>query len=371
MSVFDDPLTAAERALAILLAGIVVAVVFELLTRRVLLAMVRRTEGRFDDELLGLLRHPVAISAILLSADWALAEAPLPPSLKIFGERILLSSIIVIWSRVALRGGHLFLELVARNNDPSTPQIHPRSIPIFDFVIKLGVFAVAGYSLLTAWGVDVSNIATSFGLATVAVGFAAQESLSNLFAGVLIIADAPYQIGDVLELDNGDRGRVVDIGIRSTRLITKDDIEIIVPNNIMVNTRVINETGGPTRPCRIRVPIGVAYGVDLDHVRAVLTEGLSNIPGVLYSAPGKPPTAVLRSFGASSLDFEVLIWILEPEEKLPMLDAINSAIYVALNRANIEIPFPQRDVRVYASATGDDATEMLASRGAPESGASD
>lgn len=371
MSVFDDPLTATERALAILLAGIVFAVAFELLIRRVLLAMVGRTEGRFDDELLGLLRHPVAISAILFSADWALGAAPLPSDVKLFGERILLSSLIVIWGRVALRGGHLFLELVARNDDPSTLQIHPRSIPIFDFVLKLGVFAIAGYCLLTAWGVDVSNIATSFGLATVAVGFAAQESLSNLFAGVLIIADAPYQIGDVLELDNGDRGKVVDIGMRSTRLITKDDIEVIVPNNIMVNTRVINETGGPTRPCRIRVPIGVAYGVDLDHVRSVLTKGLSNIPGVLYTAPGKPPSVVLRGFGASSLDFEVLIWIQEPEDKLPMLDAINSAIYVALNRANIEIPFPQHDVRIYASATGDVAVGALDARDAPEPGAGD
>ncbi|HCH64365.1 MAG TPA: mechanosensitive ion channel protein, partial [Deltaproteobacteria bacterium] len=294
-------LTPHEHALVILLFGMVLAVGFELLTRRLLLSLVRRSSSRLDDELLGLIRHPVAISAILLSGIWAVTVANPPYWLLGFIESSLQTLLVGIWARVALRGGHLFLELVARSNDPSTLQIHPRSIPIFDFVLKLGVFAVAGYLVLTAWGIDVSDIATSFGLATVAVGFAAQESLSNLFAGVLIIADAPYQIGDVLVLDNGDRGTVVDIGIRSTRLLTKDDIEIIVPNNIMVNTRVINETGGPNRPCRVRVPIGVAYGVDLDHVKQVLQEGLTNIPGVLYQAPGKPPAVVLRQFGASSL----------------------------------------------------------------------
>ena len=136
----------------------------------------------------------------------------------------------------------------------------------------------------------------------------------------------------------------------------------------MVNTRVINETGGPSRPCRVRVPIGVAYGVDLEHVKHVLQAGLADIPGVLYTAPGKPPAVVLRQFGASSLDLDVLIWILEPEDKLPMLDASNTALYVALKRASIEIPFPQRDVRIYASATGPDERDALAPSEPPAHG---
>ena len=349
-------LTPQEHALAILLVGILFAVCFELLIRRFLIRLVRRSSSQVDDEALGLLRHPVAISSVLVSAVWAVEVANPPHWILNLSRGVLETMLIFIWARVALTAGHLFLEMVARPDSPTNLQIHPRSIPIFDFVLKLGVFALSGYLVLTAWGIDVSTIATSFGLATVAVGFAAQESLSNLFAGVLIIADAPYQIGDVLELDNGDRGKVVDIGIRSTRLLTRDDVEIIVPNNIMVNTRVINETGGPTRPRRLRVPIGVAYGVALEHVKQVLQDGLLGIPGVLYTQPGGHPSVVLRRFGASALELEVLIWILEPGDKLPMVDAINSAIYTALNQAGIEIPFPQHDVRLYASATGDDDT---------------
>jgi small-conductance mechanosensitive channel len=98
----------------------------------------------------------------------------------------------------------------------------------------------------------------------------------------------------------------------------------------------------------------VAYGVELEHVKQVLQDGLQAIPGVLYTPPGSHPSVVLRRFGASALELEVLIWIQEPGEKLPMLDAINSAIYVTLQAADIEIPFPQHDVRLYASATGAD-----------------
>ena len=90
-----------------------------------------------------------------------------------------------------------------------------------------------------------------------------------------ILADAPYKIGDFVVLDSGERGEVTHIGIRSTRLLTRDDIQVTIPNSVMGNTKIINESGGPTEKFRIRVIVGVAYGSDIDQVREVLMPNCS------------------------------------------------------------------------------------------------
>ena len=351
MTEFYAQLTHQQQALVVLLSGILAAVGFEVVIRRFVVDLVRRTPTPLDDEALRILRHPVAATAVLVSGEKALDVVAPPDWVLGFGHGMLESMLIVIWARVFLQAGHFFLEVVARPEGPTNIHIHPRSIPVFDFVVKLGVYSVAGYLGLAAWGINATAMAASFGVVGLAVGFAAQQSLANLFAGVLIIADAPYQIGDILELETGDRGEVVDIGIRSTRLVTTDGIEIIVPNSIMANTRVVNETGGPLRPRRVRVPIGVAYGTDLEHAKEVLCAAMEGLPFVLAGPPGAPPGVVVRGFGDSSVDLEVMVWIFEPRDLLPAEDAVNMAIYNSLNRAGIEIPFPQRDVRLYASPT--------------------
>ena len=348
---FYDQLTHQQQALSLLLSGILGAVLFEVFVRRVVVEFVQQTPNPIDDEALRILRHPLAATAVLVAGEKAILTVRPPAWVVEIGQGALETMLIVIWARVFLQAGHFFLEVVARPDGPTNIHIHPRSIPIFDFVIKLGVYSVAGYLGLAAWGINATALAASFGVVGIAVGFAAQESLANLFAGVLIIADAPYQIGDILELDNGDRGEVVEIGIRSTRLVTTDNVEIIVPNGIMANTRVINETGGPMRPRRVHIPIGVAYGVELAHVRKVLSDAVATVPGILVGPPGAPPAVVVKGFGDSSIDLAVLAWIAEPRDLLPMHDVVNTAIYEALTEAGIEIPFPKRDVTLYASAT--------------------
>ena len=104
------------------------------------------------------------------------------------------------------------------------------------------------------------------------------------------------------------------------------------------------------RPRRIRVPIGVAYGTDLDHLRRVLIDSVLALPGLLHEAPGAPPEVLFTGFGASSIDLEVLVWLREPRDLVPVVNLVNGAIYESLASAEIEIPFPKRDVTVYASA---------------------
>jgi small-conductance mechanosensitive channel len=178
----------------------------------------------------------------------------------------------------------------------------------------------------------------------IAVGFAAKDTLANLFSGVFILADTPYKIGDYIVLDaTGMRGKVTQIGLRSTRLITRDDVEVTIPNSIMGNTQVINQSGGPQPKFRIRVKIGVAYGTDLDYVRKLLVN-IALEEALICNDP--EPRVRFRHFGASSLDFELLGWVKDPELRGRTLDRLHMAIYRCFNEENIEIPYDKYDIHV-------------------------
>jgi len=163
--------------------------------------------------------------------------------------------------------------------------------------------------------------------------------------------DAPYKTGDFIILESGERGVVTEIGLRSTRILTRDDIEITVPNGIIGNGKIINEAGGPSERHRIRIGVGVAYGSDVDYVIETL-EQVAADHAEIVDEPS--PRVRFRRFGDSSLDFELLGWIGRPVDRGRVTHELNCAVYKALLENNIEIPFPQRDlhVKTMPSTTG-------------------
>lgn len=135
----------------------------------------------------------------------------------------------------------------------------------------------------------------------------------------------------------------MNIGLRSTRILTRDDVEITIPNSIIGNSTIINQSGGHHTKMRLRVKIGVAYGTDIDRVRAILLEIAEHEP-LACSSP--TPRERFRTFGASSLDFELLCWIDDPELRGKAMDRLNDAIYKRFREENIEIPFAQQDLYI-------------------------
>ena len=159
------------------------------------------------------------------------------------------------------------------------------------------------------------------------------------------MADAPYKIGDYIVLDSGQRGMVTHIGIRSTRLLTREDVEITIPNAIIGNTSIINESGGPYEKFRIRVKVSVAYGSDIDKVRSILMAvGLDEAE----VCDDPEPRVRFRTFGDSGLDFELLCWVIKPELRGKVIDALNTAVYKQFAAQGVEIPYPKRDVYIKA-----------------------
>ncbi|MCW8909443.1 MAG: mechanosensitive ion channel, partial [Gammaproteobacteria bacterium] len=247
-----------------------------------------------------------------------------------------------IWSTFLIRMARLVLRSISKNPDHLTI-ISSQTRPLFENIAIMLVIGGAIYFIFTAWRIDMTAWLASAGIVGIAVGFAAKDTLANLFSGVFILADAPYKIGDFVVLDSGDRGEVTHIGIRSTRLLTRDDVEVTIPNSIMGNTKIINESGGPHKKFRIRLKVGVAYGTDIDLVRKVLMEVAENAPDICHDPE---PRVRFRNFGASSLDFELLGWVDEPVLRGRVLDSLNCTVYKRFQEEGIEIPYSKQDVYI-------------------------
>jgi small-conductance mechanosensitive channel len=217
----------------------------------------------------------------------------------------------------------------------------PKTQFLFLINSKIVIFGLAVYWLLVTWDLNLAPWLASAGIVGIAVGFAAKDSLANLFGGLFIIMDAPYKINDFIILDSGERGRVIKIGLRSTRLLTRDDVEVTLPNSYIANSKVVNESGGPYEKTRVAIVVGVAYGSDIDRVREVLHGAAESVEFVV-SDPA--PRVQFIEMGDSALLFRVQGWVDQPAMRGRCIDGMNTAVYKALGQANIEIPFPQRVV---------------------------
>lgn len=308
----------------------------------------QRTRSKYDDKLLAILRKPVLTVPVLLSLFLVTAIVPLPAMVRSLTVNILATIVLLSLTRAALAAGHVLLEFLSESKD-KVDIIEARTLPMFDITTKVVIVAVTGYLLLLIWGVDPTAWLASAGVIGIAVGFAARDTLANLFSGIFIVVDAPYKIGDYVVLDTGERGEVTHVGLRSTRILTRDDVEVTIPNAIIANAKIINESGGPWEKYRIRLPVGVAYGSDVDRVSKVLEDEARAHPEILdYPAP----RVRMRAFGPSSLDFELLGWVDRPVQRGRVMDALLKSVYKRFQSESIRIPFPQTDIHLHGPTAG-------------------
>jgi MscS family membrane protein len=309
----------------------------------------QRSSNDFDDRLVALVHRPVFLSFALLGLGLAAKRIGLPETPEYVTLGLLKTIAIFVWFRALSNLNTLVVESLQRSATSKIAQ--SGMLTLIHNVLKILLVAVAVYFIFLAWKIDVTAWLASAGIVGLALSFAAKDTLSNLFAGVSIIMDAPYKRGDFIILDSGERGVVTDIGLRSTRILTRDDIEITVPNGIIGNSTIVNEAGGPSTQHRIRVKVGTAYGSDVDKVLETL-EAVAEANADIVSSPA--PRARFRNFGDSSLDFEVMGWIANPADRGRVQHELNCGIYKAFIEAGIEIPFPQRDLHVRSMPARED-----------------
>lgn len=321
---------------------LVMGKVADVFFKKLLKDLAARTKTEIDERLINTLHKPVYKTIVITGG--ILATAFIAPSDKInfFVTGILKSAILLIWGIVIFKLSRFLIDEIGSRISDVTG-LGKELLPLFENIGKILIIVVVGMIFLSIWRVDITPLLATAGIAGFAVAFAAKDTIANFFGGISVFVDRPYKIGDYIILDSGERGEVVDIGVRSTRIKTRDDILISIPNSIIANTKIVNESA-PIPRFRIRVPIGVGYGSDIDLVQEILLDIANKEENVV---PRPEPRVRFRTFGDSALNFELLCWVNDPRLKGRTIHSINSEIYRRFAQENIEIPYPKRDVHLY------------------------
>jgi small conductance mechanosensitive channel len=222
------------------------------------------------------------------------------------------------------------LEAVLRKTGFAEQLVHLLVDNIYRFALLIFGLIMAADQL----GINVGAALAGIGIAGVAVGFAAQDSLANTIAGFTIFWDKPFGVGDWVRVA-GEYGRVTNITIRTTRIRTLNNTYVVIPNKKVIDEVLVNHSKhGETR---VDVPIGIAYKEFIPRARKVVLEAMQQVQGI-ESTPA--PEVVVTQMGASSIDMEVRVWIDDASQEIPVFHRVMEASKLALDAAGIEIPYP-------------------------------
>jgi len=218
-------------------------------------------------------------------------------------------------------------------------------------ILRVLHYLIVGLGIIMAVqfiGLNLTSLAVVFGLLSVGIGFGLQNVASNFISGLIILFERPIKIGDQITI--GDvLGKVSNISLRATLIRTFDNVSIIVPNSEFITSQVINWSHRDPK-IRVHVKVGVAYGSDVPLVINSLLEVAQNHPEVLKQPP---PKVWFNEFGDSSLNFELLAWIPNPNRRLDMVSDLHKGIDDIFRKNKIQIPFPQRDLHIRSSVPGE------------------
>lgn len=312
---------------------------------RIVHGIVGRTETTLDDALLPAARSPLYVLIVVATAHWALTRLTfIPPGTLPFWRQFfflayLLLTLVLSWRLVT----SLFRWYSEQRTDRTDTKLAAQALPLLRRLILAILSGIALIILLGRFNIDVSALVATLGIGSLAIALAAQAALSDTISGILIMIDRPFRIQDRIEIrDLNTWGDVVDIGLRSTRIHTRDNRTVIVPNSVIEKSLIVNHSF-PDTFYRIEMEVGVAYGTDLDIARETLIGAIRGVQGVL---PDRPVDALFLNFGDSALIFRLRWWIETFTETRQMFDRVNSSVYNALRAAGILIPFPQREIRI-------------------------
>ncbi len=211
-------------------------------------------------------------------------------------------------------------------------------------VVEFMIFGVAFLLLMNIMGINLSALAVIGGAIGVGLGFGLQKIASNFISGVILLIEGQATVGDYVELDGGEFGRIVKMTARAAVLETFDGRWIVVPNEDFITTRVVNYSDSGSAN-RFEAPFSVSYGTDINAVPAIIEAAVATHPDVLDSP--FPPDCELRGFGDSGIDFAVEFWVngLDDGPNKYTSDVL-FLIWNALKEHDIEIPYPQRVVEI-------------------------
>ena len=327
------------RSAIIIFGSIIMAKIADLVFTGILKRITSKTETDLDDQIINLLHWPIFYSILFIGFSMAVKTATLPEYIDFALVGIFKTATILIW--LFLISKVFIISMEWTSGRTTNKLLQTKTLPLFNNLGKIAIGLFGAYFIFLSWDININGILASAGVLGVVLGLAAKDTVANFFAGIFLMADSPFKEGDYIQLDTGERGYVKSMGLRSTRFMTRDDIEITIPNSVIAASKIVNESGGPEDIERVRITLLVAYGSDIDAVKDLL----KNIAIENNNVQNQPePRVRFREFAESGIRLQLLFWIYKPEIRGRTVDAVNTEIYKQFSANQINIPYPTMKV---------------------------
>jgi small-conductance mechanosensitive channel len=293
-----------------------------------------------------MIRRAIGLGLLLLAGTYLIRLFQLP-----MAENLLQALFILLFAApVKDFLGFLITHLEQKWTAKTETKVDDVIIELLDRFSGAIIYAVAVVLALDILGVNVIPFVAGAGILGVAIGFAAKDTLSNLIAGILLIIDRPFEIGDRIEVwsapaGSASWGDVIDIGLRATKIKTTDNIIIVIPNNEIMKRDIVNYTLNSTQ-IRVRINLGVAYDTPIEKAKRAILQVASQIDWI---SKDPEPKVVVRSFGESAVELQLRVWIQDARQRMNTISAVTDQIKNVFDQEGIEIPFPKRDIRIITS----------------------
>ena len=323
----------------IVIGAVIVAKIADIIFTRIFSRLVSKTQTSLDDKIVDLLHRPIFYSIIFIGLSIAVKRAGIPDYIDFAVVGIFKTITILIWFTILTR--IFVISMKWASGRTSSKLFQHKTLPLFNNLGKILITLFGIYFICLSWNINLNGWLASAGVLGIVLGLAAKDTVANFFAGIFLMADSPFKEGDYILLDTGERGYVKSMGIRSTRIMTRDDIEITIPNSVIASSKIVNESGGPVEIERVRITLQVAYGSDIDNVKELLKSIAVKSSNVMDDPE---PRVRFREFADSGLKLQLLFWIYKPEIRGRTVDQVNTEIYKQFAQNNISIPYPTMNV---------------------------
>jgi MscS family membrane protein len=346
-------------SIVIILLSLLLAKLISFLLREIIKPFVQKTKSNIDDKILEVVESATFRLIILGGFYFSVNNLrygyflnneneesffkksyPFVDKFLLFADNVLYLALILIILLLIYRIITILFDWYAEKiNAGDNRNLSGSLFPLLKKVSKILIAALAVVIVLSRFDVNISAFIVSLGVGSLAIALAAQDTISNMIAGFIIMIDRPFRIGDRIKYGT-ETGDVVEIGIRSTKILDFDNNLVIMPNNEIVKSKIVNVTY-PNILTRVIIEVGVAYGTDLKKVKEIMLNA-ANAHSLISKEV--PPDVVLLEFGDSSLNMRLSARTDDYKNAWKMQCELRETIYEEFSKAGVEIPFPQRVV---------------------------
>jgi len=332
------------KALTIFALFFICSELVVIVSRKYFMSLAEKTKTNVDDLIVKKTNRPISFIIILIGLKIALNTVYEKEFLeRIFVSEIINTLLIIILAYLVIKVFDLLIDgwgkaFAQRTKSSMDDQL----LALFHKFSKIVFFILAVLFVIQVWGIKVGPLLAGLGIGGIAIAFAMQSSLANIFGGISMILDKNIKTGDVIQLDASTKGTILDIGLRSTKIKTWDNEVIIVPNGKLSESTIQNFLQ-PDPTARVTIDFGVVYGTGHKKVKKIVLDAIKKISEVLKEPESK---VMFIEMGDFALKFRAYLWVESFDLRWSTREKATCAIYDALNKAKIGIPFPTQTIYV-------------------------